>query len=693
MSGARSLTGKFVILAVSFLSIIFAGGLALLSAQNDAVISDLALKHSTEVGERYAAQVQGELNRQMATAEAVARAFSMMRRSFVTDRAAYNGVMRAIFEGDPHLYSVWAAFEPDALDPDADHPDDIGSSPDGRFLPQWYREGGQMKVRPAEVPTEMGPGAEFYLRAKQSKKSVVTEPYWFKVGETSVLMVSLTTPVFVDRRFIGVVGLSLPLDRFSEELGQVHPLETGTVSLITFQGAWAAFQQRNVLGKPAVQSDPQLDVAVAHIKAGERFEFRSQNEDKTAFVQNFLTPFAIGSTGTSWGLLTSIPLEKVYEPSTMIRHWTVAGGIVTLIILAVVLGMVGLVVIRRPLARTVSLINRLAKGDYALEVGEPARQDEIGQVNNALQFFRQNLVHVAEMEQDRRSEEARGATRRHEEMNGIADAFEVALSGIASSVSSGAGQLQSNARSLSGIAEETNRQSMAVASASEQATCNVQTVATAAEELVASVQEVSRQINASADIARAATGQIERANSTVEGLVSAAQRIGDVTGFIQQIATQTNLLALNATIEAARAGDAGKGFAVVAGEVKNLANQTARATEDIRSQILQMQDATTEAVTAIRDIGTMITSINENVAAVASAAEQQGAATAEISRNVDQAAQGTRGVTSNIAEVSQASGETGRMAQDVLQASQGLAEQATQLQSEVQGFITRIRAA
>ncbi|MFD1624810.1 methyl-accepting chemotaxis protein [Azospirillum griseum] len=691
-NAGRSLTGKLILWAVAMLAVIFAGGVAALSTVNTSIIGDLALRHSSEVGEHHAASVEGDLNRAMATVEALANAFGMMRRSWVSDRNAYNEVMRAMFESDPNLFSLWAGFEPNAIDPDNDHIDDIGCNSKGRFLAQWFREKGQIDVRAFDEPKAGDPGAAFYFQPKETRKPVVTEPYEYMVGSRKVLMVSLVAPVIVDRRVIGVVGLSLPLDRFSESLGRVRPLDTGRISLVSHKGSWAAHHQSGALGKPVTASAPELSGVVDAVKAGQRSDFVTE-DSVLGTVQNVLTPITIGTTGTPWGMLTTIPFDKVNEPARMIQNWTLAGSVVTLVILAALLSLVGMMVIGRPLARTVAVIGRLANGEYGFAIGGVERKDEIGQVNRALEVFQRNIVRVAEMEKERREQEERAVAVRAAEMARLADSFEAALSGIAGAVSSGAGDLESNAVSLTGIAEETSRQSVAVAAASEQATTNVQTVAAAADELVFSINEITRQITLSADTARTAVSQIDRTNETVEGLVMAAQRIGDVTGFIQQIASQTNLLALNATIEAARAGEAGKGFVVVASEVKNLANQTAKATDDIRVQIQQMQDVTGAAVEAIREIARMINTVNDNVVAVTATAERQSLVTAEISENIRQAAEGTRDVTTNIGGVTLASGETGRMAQNVLDASRTLTEQSVHLRNEVQAFVGKIRTA
>jgi methyl-accepting chemotaxis protein len=254
-------------------------------------------------------------------------------------------------------------------------------------------------------------------------------------------------------------------------------------------------------------------------------------------------------------------------------------------------------------------------------------------------------------------------------------------------VASAASEMEASAQSMSATAEETNRQSTAVAAASEQAATNVQTVASAAEELSASIREIQQQMATSARIAQQAVEQVDRTDVTVTGLVQAADKIGEVVNLISDIASQTNLLALNATIEAARAGEAGKGFAVVASEVKNLANQTAKATEEIGQQIAAMQTATGDSVQAIRGIGETIKQISEVTTAVASAVEEQGAATQEISRNVQQASAGTQEVSSNITGVSQAATQTGTAAGQVLNAARELAQQGQQLNTEIEAFL------
>jgi len=336
--------------------------------------------------------------------------------------------------------------------------------------------------------------------------------------------------------------------------------------------------------------------------------------------------------------------------------------------------------IANPIRHITETMQRLAKGDNDVEVTGTERADEIGDMAETVEVFKQNAIEAdrlrGEQEQSRKQaetmrEEQEEAKRqaeddRRNDMLKLADGFEASVKGVVELVSSSSTEMESTAQSMTSIAEGTQSKTSEVAVASEQATANVNTVASAAEELSSSIGEISRRVSHSAEISGQAVQAAENTNQTIRELAEAAQKIGEVVDLINDIANQTNLLALNATIEAARAGDAGKGFAVVASEVKNLASQTAQATEDISAQIGGIQSTTQDAVQAIEGIGTTISEMNEIATTIASAVEEQGAATSEISRNVQEAATGTERVNANISDVSEASAETGQSASEVL---------------------------
>lgn len=358
------------------------------------------------------------------------------------------------------------------------------------------------------------------------------------------------------------------------------------------------------------------------------------------------------------------------------------------------LGLIAVVGVTRPMNRLVTVLERMAKGDIDAEIAEARRGDEIGQVGKAIEGIKAMVAKKAAEEAERKEiADAAAAAERKRTMAEIADSFEQAVGGIVGTVSSSATELQATAQTMTATATETASQSTTVAAAAEEAAANVNTVAAAAEELGASVQEIGRQVQGSAVLAQAAVGEADQTAALVQALKTTSTKIGDMVGLISNIASQTNLLALNATIEAARAGEAGRGFAVVATEVKELASQTARATEEIAAQIGEIQGVTDQAVGAISTITGRIREINAVATSIAAAVEEQGAATQEIVRNVAQAAMGAGEVTNNIGGVAQASEETGAAASQVLSAASELSRQSEHLGAEVSRFLTTVRAA
>jgi len=406
--------------------------------------------------------------------------------------------------------------------------------------------------------------------------------------------------------------------------------------------------------------------------------------DKVAFTRGF----------APWHLMIG---TATYLSEADAAFWSMfkTASIVIVVLMLISIGIAWLVTrsVVRPLSSLKDRMASLSTGELDAPVTHADRPDEIGQMARTVQVFRDAMIETARLREQQAQTEQQQAERRKADMNRLADQFESEVGQIVDLVSAAAGQLESSSTTLTQTADTVEQISQQASHASNDATANVHSVAAATEELSSSVSEISRQVAASARIASEAVDQAQKTDARISQLSQAAARIGDVVDLIQSIAGQTNLLALNATIEAARAGSAGKGFAVVAAEVKTLAEQTAKATDEIGQQITDIQSATQDSVAAIKEIGATIAKISEISSTIASAVEQQGAATQEISGNVQRAAEGTSQVSANISEVQRGASETGGASSQVLAAAQSLSTESNRLKREVAKFMDTVRAA
>lgn len=499
----------------------------------------------------------------------------------------------------------------------------------------------------------------------------------------------ISTPIMSGEKLLGVLAFQMPVDALNSLMSSTKGLgETGETIIVGTDlklRVDSTFSEENDI--LSTTFNPKAIETVFDGTAKSLFGltdvYRGMEMDFDATLLKF--------GDVTWAVVAVEALWELEAPLQKLRNEVI------LIILAAVaaMGLVGYFAARnitKPINTLVKEMSDLANGDLDVALDGMNRTDEIGEMYNAVAIFRDNAQERLRLEGQ--SEEERVAeARRQKSIEDLIAGFRTNVQTLLSAVSENTQAMEGTAAALTSVAENTADQASTAASASEQASGNVQTVAAAAEELASSVDEITRQVNQTSQVVQNATEAAASSNEKVGALSKAAIKIGNVVSLIQDIAEQTNLLALNATIEAARAGEMGKGFAVVASEVKSLANQTAKATEDISMQITAIQNETDAAVESIKSITDIMDDVNTYTTAIASAVEEQGAATSEISRNVQQAAMGTSEVAQNISGVTASVGETSQSANQVRSASSNLAAKAQELGQEIDSFLDNVAAA
>jgi len=663
------------------------------SDRSGTIVNDLAMSQGQQMAQARAAEMQAMFNANYQIAYSLRDTYLGMRGENALTRQGFTSALRAALKANPDLVGVWAGFQPNAFDGnDQAGVGSEGADETGRYVPYAYPDSGQIKLDPMKSLDKQDASGDFYQIPFKTGQDTVLEPYIYALAGKDTLLVSLATPIKIDGKVIGVIGVDMSLEQMNQNLLKVRPYGTGSIGVVSSGGIMAASIDAKNLGKQFVTLSPSFKDALPRAQAGESFSITDWSNALQTDVTRVFVPLKIGEVEKPWAVMLNLPDDKIMAPvrEVMVVNSVIAAIVVVL--LAIVIMVLVRVVAARPVKALTQAVDELAHGNTSVTVPMTARGDEMGVMAKAVEFFRQKLIEVEHLRLAQAEAEKNAAEERRSTMLQLADGFEASVKGIVQTVSSAATQLESNAQSMSAVAEESSRQANVVANAATEASQNVTTVAAASEELSSSINEISRQVAESSNITRVAVDEVAKTGQTVESLAVAAEKIGGIVQLINDIASQTNLLALNATIEAARAGDAGKGFAVVASEVKNLATQTSKATEEISGQISGMQDVTRAAAAAMSQIRGTINRIDEISSGIAAAVEEQSAATQEISNNAQQAARGTDEVNRNITGVSRASEDAGSASSQVLSAAGDLSRQSHALANEVDSFIAKVRA-
>lgn len=650
---------------------------------------EIAATYATAEATAYSREISAVIDDGFSSSQAVA-GFSTTQLSVgQIDRAQMLTNLDVTLKSNSRIYGAWAQYEASALGEDAPFILKPGHDSKGRFI-GYFRRDGSVTIMEEQDPQKDWFIDDYYTIPATSGKAALIEPYDFAMADGShVLMTSAAVPVIQEGKVVGVAGVDITLADMQGIVDAIKPYGTGYAALLTGKGNIVGFHDSETLGKHGTTIGLAKSILDA---AGSDKPVTTMAPIAGAEFFQVIVPVDFNATLDTWSLAIIIPRTSIEAKANDLRNFTAL-----LAILAIVLGSIGAWILgtalSRPITAMTGAMNRLASGDIEMTIANTDKTNEIGAMARALATFQDNAREKVRLEAAQKELAIQAKAEQHAMLNRLADEFERSVKTATGTILTTSGNMELSAQTMQSAAEETNVQSTAVAAASEQASANVQTVASATEELTASIKEIGQQVNQSTKITGLAVDDANKAKDMVRSLDTAAQKIGQVVRLITDIAEQTNLLALNATIEAARAGEAGKGFAVVASEVKNLATQTAKATEEISGQITGIQGATRSSVEAIEGIFNRIAEIDQISTTIASAIEEQGAATQEIARNVEQAAAGTQEVSSNILGVTKAAGETGQVSSQVLNASRELTSQADRLRAEVDGFLRDVKKA
>jgi methyl-accepting chemotaxis protein len=650
-----------------------------------------AKSYLSSLSAQYALDVELDIEEALVAARGMAHAIEGPLRSGSTDRDGFAQIVENTIRRYPNLVGGAVGFDSNIGGKDADFAGKGYNDKAGRLLPYFYQDGnGGVAWEPLALGGDSG-SELWYDLPKNKKQEVVTEPYVYPVNGEDVVMTTATVPIFNDKdQAVGVATTDMALKDIQVRLSELKLFENGTVSLITSTGMWISHPDDKKLA--TIEESKALSSVLKELSAGKSF-YGNINDpvvggDRYLAVQ----PVTFGKSDAVWGVIVSAPESEIMASANDSRNLTILLSLLVVIAVIAINGFIGTKAMAL-LRRVTDSMQRLAEGETDIKIPARNRRDEIGAIARTVEIFRTNAQDKQRLETEQLQLQETAAAEKKATLDQIASRFQQGVSTLINDIELSVTDMKSFADNMNVMSQQTRSRASEASSSSDNANQSAQAVASASEQLAASVGEIGRQVGQATSITGEAVAEASRSNENVQSLAQAAQRIGEVLKLISDIAEQTNLLALNATIEAARAGEAGKGFAVVASEVKSLATQTSNATGEIEQQVIAIQNETKNAVESIGHISTVIGQIDEISTVIAGAVEEQGSATQDISSKIQLVASGVGSILESISSVNEVSVQTDTAANSVVETINNLDKKVQALNEEAERLVAEVRSA
>jgi methyl-accepting chemotaxis protein len=635
-------------------------GIAMLAlfihTRSSALQTASALENANNLAESHAKKVQALLEVPMDAARTLAQIMQLFDNLTPEERRKdYTLMLKGILEANPEFLGVWSCWEPNALDGlDANFVNTEGTDATGRFIPYWNRGSGAIKIEPLVDYDKKGAGDYYQLPLKTGQESII-DPYFYKISGKDVLLTSVVVPIKKDGKVIGVAGIDIEISNLQTLVAGIKPYEAGVAAIFSNSGIIAAHFDGARLGKQ--MRETERDMTGDHIgrfadsiSAGKKFSFVVYSEQMKTDVEIMATPFTVGQSKTPWALAIGIPLNKVLEPVSQMFRYIIAIGLAVIAFISIAVVLIARSIVS-PIRRTADMLKDISEGEGDLTKRlEVTSEDEIGEMAIYFNRFVEKIQGIISSIAGNAQTLATSATE---------------LTAISTRTARSVKTMTEKTITVAAAAEEASVSTNSVAASMEQTSTNLASVAGATEEMSATIGEAAANSEKARAISAEADTQAAEVTALMKELGQAAQEIGKVTETITAISSQTNLLALNATIEAARAGEAGKGFAVVAGEIKELAKQTAAATEDIKSRIGSVQSSAGNAIADIEKITNVIAQVGLLITNIAATIEEQAVVTRDVAGNIAQASAGVQDANEHIVQTASVSKSMARDIADV----------------------------